>query len=114
MRRTRTGFTLIELLVVIAIIGILVSLLVPAVQKVRSAVARTQCVNNLKQLALALHSHHGVWRRLPPGGTGDTPPFGTATVAPNNMYGGASWMIFLLPYLEQETTFNQLQFTGVS
>src|SRR5437773_7818733 len=111
-RRMRSmGFTLIELLVVIAIIAILIALLVPAVQKVREAAARTQCVNNLKQIGLGLHNYHDVRKSLPPGGADDMPPWGTAT-SPSTW--GAGWMAFLLPYIEQDPLFKQLQFSGNS
>ena len=87
----RFGFTLIELLVVIAIIGVLIALLLPAVQKVREAANRAKCANNLKQIALAAHHYHGDFERFPPGSV------------PNGSQ--ASTLVFLLPYLEQASTY---------
>ena len=97
-RPSRSAFTLIELLVVIAIIAILIALLVPAVQKVREAAARTQCQNNLKQIGLAIHDFHGVWKFIPAAYT--SPP---ANFDPGlNTYDAAwGWSAAILPFLDQ-------------
>jgi prepilin-type N-terminal cleavage/methylation domain-containing protein/prepilin-type processing-associated H-X9-DG protein len=95
------GFTLIELLVVIAIIAILVALLLPAVQQAREAARRTQCKNNLKQLALALHNYHDTHSTFPPGTVnplGDDPNGRNGSGQPGI---GGPWICFLLPMLEQ-------------
>jgi prepilin-type N-terminal cleavage/methylation domain-containing protein/prepilin-type processing-associated H-X9-DG protein len=107
MRDRRSGFTLIELLVVIAIIAILIGLLVPAVQKVRDAAARSQCQNNLKQLGLALHGFHDSNKRLPPGTSQDQPPFGPAAAN-----WGTNWMVYILPYIEQAGLHSRIEFFG--
>ena len=98
----RPGFTLIELLVVIAIIAILIALLLPAVQAAREAARRTQCKNNLKQIALAVHNYADVFRFLPPSACINP----TVTVTGNN----GSWGIHgrILPYLEQGNVYSTI------
>src|SRR5262249_36538559 len=105
MSNRRNGFTLIELLVVIAIIAVLIALLVPAVQKVREAANRTQCQNNLKQLALALHNYHDSHKRFPAGDY-------LNLAHPNGDWG---WAARVLPFVEQvnlQTVLNPGDFLG--
>src|SRR5713226_3744454 len=111
----RSAFTLIELLVVIAIIGILIALLLPAVQKIREAAARIQCANNLKQIGLAAHNFQSSSEKLPPGfisTTNNTPLWNNADHLPASNVGV---MAFLLPYFEQGVIYDKLQTTaGIS
>ena len=87
----RRAFTLVELLVVIAIIGILIALLLPAVQAARESARRSQCINNLKQIGVALHNYHGVYQKFPPGRTSMF----------QQIYLGHTTSTMILPYLEQ-------------
>src|SRR5687767_7700041 len=89
-RRRYLGFTLIELLVVIAIIAILIALLVPAVQKVREAAARTQCTNNLRQLGIGAHGYHDIKKKMLLNGAN--------TTNPNDW----CWAFHILPHIEQD------------
>ncbi len=96
-RGTRRGFTLVELLVVIAIIGILVALLLPAVQSAREAARRMQCSNNLKQMGLAVHNFHDALNGSPP----------VHIDEPGGSRKGSTWCAVILPYLEQTSLYQQ-------
>ena len=103
----RSGFTLVELLVVITIIGILIALLLPAVQAAREAARRMQCSNNLKQIGLALHSYHEMLGRFP---SGYLSAVGTGGPA-DDKGPGWGWASLILPHLEQQNLYDRIQFT---
>ncbi len=98
------GFTLVELLVVIAIIGVLVALLLPAVQAAREAARRMQCSNNLKQMGLAFHNYHDANKKLPPG-----QDYGNPARSSGERPGWA-WSAFIMPYIEGNAAFEQIDF----
>lgn len=106
----RAGFSLVELLVVIAIIAVLIGLLLPAIQAVREAANRSQCTNNLKQIGLALHQYHGVYNSFPAGYAG----YPTINGVTYNGIPNWTWPIFILPYLEQNNLFSELNTTNMT
>lgn len=115
MNRKRHGFTLVELLVVIAIIGILVALLLPAVQAAREAARRMKCSNNLKQLGLATANYEGAFRVYPPGRVGcDGITTAPCASDPNYMRVGSSGFAMMLPFLELQPLYDNMDFhTGL-
>jgi prepilin-type N-terminal cleavage/methylation domain-containing protein len=108
MRRLCAGFTLVELLVVIAIIGLLVALLLPAVQAAREAARRMSCGNNLKQLGLAMQLYHDVHKTFPPGVIGDDMKKHGGD--PSKAFRGFGWGAFILPFLEENSLHEQIDF----
>ncbi len=109
-RRVGPGFTLVELLVVIVIIGILISMLLPAVQAARESARRAQCLNNLKQLALGLHNYHGAYQIFPPSSNWNGIPAESGNTA--NL--SRNWVISILPFIEQQALFNSFVFSNSS
>lgn len=104
--RSRCAFTLVELLVVIAIIGVLVALLLPAVQAAREAARRMQCINNLKQIGIAIHNFHDTNNRLPPGFLGGNYDHPDATVT-SDPY--CSSLTLMLPFMEQQPVYDGIE-----
>src|SRR5687767_14072304 len=96
-RSLREGFTLVELLVVIAIIGILIALLLPAVQAARESARRTQCINNFKQWGIGFHDHHDTYRKLPFAAR-DQAPLPSGGLTPRREV----WVSFVWPFIEQQ------------
>ena len=105
--RSRTAFTLVELLVVIAIIGMLIALLLPAVQAAREAARRMQCSNNLRQLALACHNYYDVHHSLP-SLIGGPAAVLDASNTPRFNIGGFGWQVLIMPFFEQQARYGDI------
>jgi prepilin-type N-terminal cleavage/methylation domain-containing protein/prepilin-type processing-associated H-X9-DG protein len=105
-RSKRSGFTLVELLVVIAIIGILIALLLPAVQAAREAARRSQCISNMSQLGIALHLYQGVYEVFPPGVVNPKGPIRSEPIGYH-----MSWLVQILPYVEEQVLFDHIDFS---
>ena len=105
------GFTLVELLVVITIIGILIALLLPAVQAAREAARRLQCANKIKQLALAMHNYHSTHRVFPPGGITKLPAGMCPVVGNRSTDVGPPWTVLILPFLEDQARYKTYDFS---
>ncbi len=108
----RAAFTLVELLVVIAIIGILVALLLPAVQSARESARRLQCSNRLRQLALAMHNYHTAHESFPAGGITKLPVSNCLIDGDRNTDNGPNWAVLILPYLEDQNLYDRYDFDG--
>ena len=102
----RHAFTLVELLVVIAIIGILIALLLPAVQAARESARRTQCTNKLKQIGIAMHNYHDAYVKAL--------PKGASAGSRSNLWGSFAWTTSILPYIEQQSLYDQIDFSGIT
>ena len=107
----RKGFTLVELLVVIAIIGILIALLLPAVQAAREAARRIQCANHFKQIGVALHNYHASKRLFPPGQIfWQYDQAASCGPKPTPNYFGWGWSTFIMPYIGEQAVYDQINF----
>lgn len=104
-RANRSAFSIFGLIVLLAILAILLALLLPALQRVREAATRMRCANNLRQIGIAAHNYHGDYNRLPPGYLGPIPDFARLSDKEQNI----SCLVLLLPYLEQDNLFKQLE-----